>query len=344
MGLFNRPDNRDYRELDLDAPHGECDHCGKNLQVSQWRERGIETLDGLLVLTMRDRRCPDRQCPGRATIHRHPGELTLALPHDHCGLDLLLRIGELRLDQNLSLADIHARLADSNIPVCERTVGNAFQRFLALTRCVDGESPDTIEALRAQGGILLGVDGVQFDDSSPVLYVLTDLLSRRVLFASREPRRDAKSLAKLLRRVKALDVPVRGIVSDKEKGLVPAIREVFPDAPHQFCQLHFIKQCAKPLDEPLAELGAEMEKVGRAVRALQREFAALPPTTDADDLAERELAGDLLDLAHAATKKRSGRAPFDPPALQRHDAVVGVREWAREATRSRRRKKGAVGS
>lgn len=343
MGLVNRPEDRDYRELDLDAPDGVCHVCGKSLHVTQWRERSVETLDGLLVLTMRDRRCSDKTktCPGRAVIHRHPGELSFALPGDQCGLDLLMRIGEWRLDLHCSLDDIHARLDALGVRISPRTVGNAFQRFLALTRCIDGESPETIAELRAQGGILLGVDGVQFDDSSPVLYVLTDLLSRRVLFASREPRRDAKSLAKLLRRVKALGVPVRGIVSDKEKGLVPAIRKVFADVPHQYCQLHFIGQCSKPLDKPLAALSKEIDKVGRAVRALRREFSVLPPAMDADELAEREMAGNLLELAHAATKKRSGRAPFAPGALQRHDAVAEVLDYARETKRSRRRKKGA---
>jgi len=31
-------------------------------------------------------------------------------------------------------------------------------------------------------------------------------------------------------------------VTDMEKGLVPAIREVFPDVPHQYCQLHYLER------------------------------------------------------------------------------------------------------
>jgi len=83
--------------------------------------------------------------------------------------------------------------------------------------------------LLAQGGIVLMADGVQFDDTSPVLYVVWDALSGVPLFGERKPFRGEEDLIPLLMRVKEMDVPVIGAVSDKEKGLVPAVAEVFPD-------------------------------------------------------------------------------------------------------------------
>jgi len=84
------------------------------------------------------------------------------------------------------------------------------------------------------------VDGVQYDNTSPVLYMAWDGLSGTPLFGERKAFRGAEDLVPLLERVKAMDVKVIATVSDKEKGLVPAIADAFPETPHQLCQNHFL--------------------------------------------------------------------------------------------------------
>lgn len=338
MGCFTWPEI-EYREVELEAPAECCDICGGTLWISQWRRRKLQTFNGLIVLIAKDKRCHNQNCPGQAAIHRHPGEITIAVPNDSLALEVLLQIGQWRLDDNLSFAAIHRKLKTRGITIAERNVSEAFKRLLALLHGIDGESPETLDRLRRDGIILL-VDGVQFDETSTVLYVAMDAASRTVLFAERHDARSADALESLLQRVKALGVPVRGVVSDKETGLVPAIRRVFPDAPHQYCQLHFVNRCAAPLKTPLAELSAEVEAVGQQVRAMRRELAAAPPPIDDDERDERELVEGLLHAAHGATKV-AGRAPFDPPALKRHERLRKVSDVASTAASLRARKKGA---
>jgi hypothetical protein len=55
--------------------------------------------------------------------------------------------------------------------------------------------------------------------------------------------------------------------------------------------------------------------------------------------AEREVAGELLLAAHAASKV-AGRAPFDPAALKRHARLLAVADAAALAAA----KKGGLGS
>lgn len=322
MATFRWPDEREYRTLELDAPARCCAVCGGNLQVTQWRPRKLDTLDGFFVVIMRDKRCPDKACAGRATIHRHPAGLSLALPKDSLGLDVLLRIGEWRHRDNMSFAAIARHLNEDGIPVKQRKVTDAYHRLLAALRGIGGESPEVLARLKNDGIVLL-VDGVQFDACSAVLYIAIDAISGTVLFAERHDARSAAALTALLERVKALDVPVRGIVSDKETGLVPAIQAVFPEVPHQYCQLHFIKRCAEPLQEPLAELSAEIKQIGERVRSLRREIASRPEPCSEEEQADREIALAMLDAAHAATMA-AGRAPFDPTPLKRHDRVEAV--------------------
>lgn len=313
------------------APEARCPVCGQDTVISQWRGRQVERLTGHHVLAMRDRRCPLRTCQGRATIFRPVEEHRFALKKDVFGLDVLFEIAELRLRDDLSFEEITRRLNARGVPIKFRTTCECFKRFVALTSCCAGESEEVLEKLRAQGGMVVMIDGVQFDDRSPVLYLVVDTISRTPLFAERHAVRSAEGLKPLLERLKAMGVPIKAFVTDMEKGLVPAIRGVFPDVPHQFCQLHFLKRCAAGLDKPLAGLGAEVDRAAERVRRLRRDLAKAPAPASPEEVFDRELAEDLLRCAHAASK-RAGRAPSKPTALVRHDELAAVAQAVDEVT------------
>lgn len=334
MSKTLRPVDIEYTELNFVAQQETCEVCSSRLWITQHRERGITRLDGHWVLVLKDRRCPVASCPGRDRVYRAAEELTFALKGDLMGLDVLFEIGRRRLEDHMSFARIHRLLKDRGVSIGERSVSNAFERFLALTSCGSGESEILKEKFRKQGGIVLLIDGVQFDNHSPVLYVVSDAISHETLFAERHDSRTSPALQALLERVKKLGIPVLGIVSDKEKGLVPAIKAVFPNVPHQYCQFHFVKRCASALDRPLADLNAEVDAVGKEIRDLRRTLEMAPaPSTKAEE-AEREVAKELLHAAHAATKV-SGRAPFEPTALKRHERLLDV---AQTASRAKKKK------
>ena len=317
------PEDRDSFFHLFTAAETRCPVCGHDAVISQWRGRQIERLDGHHILAMRDRRCPVLSCSGRSAIFRPTEEHTFALKKDVYGLDVMFEIAERRLQDDLSFEEIMRRLNARGIPITLRTTCESFKRFVALTSCCAGESEEVRAKLRAQGGIVPMIDGVQFDDRSPVLYLVVDSLSRTPLFAERHAVRSAKALQPLLLRLKAMNVPIKAFVTDMEKGLVPAIRAVFPEVPHQFCQLHFIKRCAAALDKPLAGLRAEVDRAAEKVRKLRRDLKKAPAPATKDEAFDRGLATDLLRSAHSATK-RAGRAPSKPTALFRHDELAAV--------------------
>ena len=323
MSMPREPSEGDYETHEFTAPEDDCEECGGPLQITQWRGRAIWRLNGLNLLTMRDKRCGDHGCTGRTRVHRPPEEHCFAQKHDRLGLDVLFEIGERRLRDDLSFAAIHAQLEERGIDITERTVSNAFKRFLALMRCRAGDTAKVQKKLRRRGGMVVLIDGVQFDDHSPVLYVVTDTLSHTTLFAERHEVRSAEALAPMLERLKAMNVPILAFVTDKEKGLVPAIRKVFPDVPHQFCQLHYIKRCAEPLEKPLKRLGEAVGEAAKKVRKLRRQLRDAKPAASPAEAKERRTADRLLLAAHAASKV-SGRAPFEPPALKRHERMLKV--------------------
>ena len=304
-------------------------------------------------------------CAYEGLRYRSPDVGRLGLKGHEFGRDIVLWSGDQHVREHISIPRIHRQLANAyGVPICERSVGNLVSDYLALCDCVAGDSGRVQERLKRQGAIVLCVDGVQFDDSAPVLYVQRDAISGEVLYAERRLARGTADLVPMLRRIKALaaaiEVPIIGIASDKERSLVPAIAEVFPTVPHQFCQTHFLKNVATPLQEDDRALASVANETVLAVRKVQRTIerrfpavavgvglAAPPPAPpagrpgepasppaaaapDAEVAAELALAGTTVGLV-------SGRAITDPPGLKRLQRL----QWVRAAVEQAARKSGA---
>jgi hypothetical protein len=266
-----------------------------------------------------------------------------------------MAVGQRHLDQEQSLSRIGRDLTSSGVPIHQTHVGELFRDFLALCRMSRGGEAAVQQKLREQGGIYLMVDGVQFDEKSPVLYLCWDARSGTPLFGERLAKRDTDTVSEMLRRVKKMGVPVRGITTDGEKGLVPAVQRVFPEVPHQLCQSHFLFNCAEPLEADLKELGASVEQRADKVRALKKKLErkskasgpALPAEAPRDaqapsaesvappaPLSEREVAHTLCEAALLQARV-SGKAPLNPRQLARHQRLEQVRKTLDQARKKR---------
>ena len=293
-----------------------------------------------------------------------PTDLRLALPRRTYGLQITVYVGEQHLHRGVSLLQIQRDLNARGIPVDQRHTGRIFRDFLALVALARGDDAAVQQRLRAQGGIVLMCDGVQFEDRSPVLYLLWDAVSGTPLFGERKVFRGEDDLVPMLDKVKAMNVPVLGIVTDKERGLVPALQSVFPDVPYQFCHTHFLKNVAKPLQTDLTALQASVRRRADAVRAIARALcppdtapAAIcgtaddgPPTTLAEARPETsavvstapptttpdtpptaaDLAREVCELVRVNSRV-GGKAPLDPPELERHQRLEKVRALVNDA-------------
>ena len=338
-------EGREARQLVATASETVCETCGRELKIFEHRPRYVKRLDGLVHLVRRDKRCKDKGCPGYARIFRPLEDVRLALPRVKFGLDVVLAVGERHLKAE-SLRAIGRDLVAKGVPIAQTHVGRLFRSFMSLTELARGDGRRLQKKLRKQGGIVLMADGVQFDPHSPVLYVLWDAISGEPLFAERMEYRSAEDICPLLERVKAMGVKVIGIVSDKEKGLVPAIAKVFPDVPHQFCQTHFLKNCAKALDKDLGALGTSVTSRGDRVRKIGKRLhdesrarrktpsrldeASLPDVSSEGPLSEEQLVQELCSIAHDAVRA-TGKAPLSPPELVRHAKLEIIRETAQAA-------------
>jgi len=336
---------RPAREIVTTALEVRCPYCGESLEICQHRVRWVMRLDGDVHLTRRDRKCRSSGCEGPNRIFHAPEDLRLALPYRTYGLDVTLAIGERHL-RGESLGSVQRDLNARGIPIDQRHTGRVFRDFLALAGVALGDDASRRERLRAQGGIVLMCDGVQFDETAPVLYLAWDAMSGTPLFSERKAFRAEEDLRPILERVKAMDVPVIGIVSDKEKGLVPAVEAVFPETPYQFCQTHFLKNCARPLQEDLSALGASVTRRATCVHGIAKRLheaevsaptAASPATeTAAPKMPDAEFGREVCELVRQ-NARASGKAPLDPPELKRHEKLEAVRQLLSDDARKRGR-------
>jgi hypothetical protein len=175
-----------------------------------------------------------------------------------------------------------------------------------------------------------------------VLYLIVDALSHRPLFGKEFMVRGAEDLVPFIAQLNDIGVSILGVVSDKERALVPAIAEALPGVKHQFCQLHYVDNVAKPMEDDLKALGAEIRQTEQDLRHYERKLLKNKRKAERKGEAPAADLGVSLELAEAARAeaRRAARAPFDPPALRRHEGLEAVREAAHEA----REKKGAPGT
>jgi len=81
----------------------------------------------------------------------------------------------------------------------------------------------------------------------------------------------SKTFSSFLQPIAAQGWRVTAILSDKQRGLEPAVAAVFPDIPHAWCQVHYLNNAAEPIATAVEQLKVTLrqdirERVGPLIR------------------------------------------------------------------------------
>ena len=156
------------------------------------------------------------------------------------------------------------------------------------------------EAYRDIPSLVLTLDGLQPEKGHETLYVVRELMRKRVWFAepllsSATP--EGRRLIVVARQwAERLNKPVRGWMSDKQDAFVKAIASEFPGTPHRYCYNHFLRDVAQPVLEMDSRAKVKMRRTVRGLRALERRVladhrpAAAPEPTPPDERSKPEAA------------------------------------------------------
>jgi hypothetical protein len=249
-----------------------CPHCERPTRADYTNYRTVSRLDGVLRLALRIRRCHTADCPLRLRPYRPEAEGRLALPHHEFGLDVLALVGRLRHADHRSTTEIRQELVRRGLVLAQRTVTNVLDRYDEL-RALDATDPARFrDQLAGQPTVVLALDGLQPDVGHEVLWVLRDCVSGQILLARSLLSATQNDLAALLSEVRdALPIPITAVVSDGQHSIRKAVKKALPNATHQLCHFHYLREAARPIYEADRHAKKQLKKRVRGIRKIERE-------------------------------------------------------------------------
>ena len=251
-----------------------CPHCGDLLVMCNYLawDKTVQLLDRVLSVASRPGCCRHATCAGsRMRLLSAEGQ-GIALPGSTYGYDVLVRIGWRRQEYHATYREIHAELA-SQVRISESHVGYLYQQvYLPLLACHERQYRDHLAQIaKEQGGLIIALDGLAPQGGEPQIWFIRELTSGVTLRSGWLSQQDQPTFEAFLAPLKHLEWPILAVVSDKQKGLVPAVATVLPHSRYQFCQAHYLRNLAEPLAEVDAAFKVELrqtvrEQIGDLIR------------------------------------------------------------------------------
>ena len=312
-------------EQRLEPLQTRCPTCGNAMWADYDNYRSVATLNGVVRLTLKVRRCANPSCERFHVPYRPEGEGAFALPEHEFGLDVVALVGSLRHAEHRSVPEIHKDLVRRGLDICERTVTNLLDRYDELA-ALSLASDERLQRITAeQGRVILAIDGLQPDVGHEVLWVIRDCISGEVMLARSMLSATEKDLAPLLRKVKrALRVTIMGVISDGQHSIRNAVAKALPGVPHQLCQFHYLREAARPIFEADRHAKKELKKRVRGVRPIERKVEG---RTDAE---AHLVKGYCAAVRSSITD--DGGPPLAASGLKLHGRISAISESLERAS------------
>src|SRR5207245_10882893 len=210
------------------------------------------------------------------------------------GWDVLCWLGHRRFARHWSVPQLRAELQDTyQIRLSDDALASSLGRYQTMLANRQQDPERLADDYRDIASLVLTIDGLQPEKGHETLYVVRELMRKRVWFAepllsSATP--EVRRLIALARQwAERLDKAVRGWMSDKQDAFVKAIASEFPGIPHRYCYNHFLRDVAQPVLEMDSRAKVKMRRKVRGLRAIERRGleahrpAAAPEPTPSDE-------------------------------------------------------------
>jgi hypothetical protein len=282
--------------------------------------RRVRTLEGVVQLRLKVRRCATPECKRFCQAYRPESEGKWALPQHEFGLDVIALVGSLRYQEHRSVSQIHQVLEHKGIRVSERTVSNLLNRYDELLSLHLSDSERISNIVAQQSQVILAIDGMQPNVGHEVLWLIREVLSGEILLAKPLLSSSSEDLAPLLKQVKQqLSVPIVAVVSDGQCSIRKAVAQALPEVAHGLCHFHYLREAAKPIYEADRHAKKELKKRVRGVRKLERTLNAQP------EQRMNEVVEGYCQAVRAALTE-DGRPPLDAAGLTLHKRLTQIDE------------------
>ena len=283
-----------------------CPVCSGPLALYNYLagDKTVQTLDSVLSIASRPGHCADPACPGHTMRLLSAQGQQIAMPGSTYGYDVLARIGWLRQERRETYAEIQTELS-RQVQISKTHVRYLYHQFyLPLLACHARQHWARLEqAAQQHQGLIIALDGLAPEGGEPQLWFIRELLTGLALRSGWLSQQDHATFEAFLEPVAQLPWPILAVLSDKQKGLLPAVDKVLPHSWHQFCQGHYLKNLAEPLAEADEAFKVELRKtirqeVGDLIRAEKPADAAEAGVLTVTGLLPSSLAAEAPPTAN----------------------------------------------
>jgi len=303
-----------------------CALCGASLVERGYQSspKTIFTMAGVCRVAQRPKRCPHASCAWHAETLKAAAWQHLAPRYSVYSYDVIAQIGWERQEQRQPFIEIHAGLS-VRMPISEAEVRYLYhQQYLPLLACLERQQLAHLNAVAAQTGLLLSLDGLAPEGGEPQLWVIRELQTGLTVRSGWLSQQDQATFRHFLQPIADQGWRVRAILSDKQRGLEPAVAAVFPATPHAWCQLHYLNNAAEPVAAAVEQLKVALRQdIRDQVGLLIREEAGphAPGVLTVTGLLPSPLAsgvtGAASSLVTAVTAPAQAREPIVQDLLRR---------------------------
>lgn len=188
-----------------------------------------------------------RQDPTTKRIYGSTALRRLVAPGCNFGYEVLVEVGHRLFIQAQPVSTILTELARSHVHLSASTVAELGRRFIVLLALAHRRCTERLhQAMVLQGGYLLHLDAT-VEDHSPMLMTGIDAVMEIVLGNIKLPGEKTSAIVPFLQQLGQCFGPPLALVHDMSKGILAAIKEVFPGVPDYICHFHFLRDVGRDL-------------------------------------------------------------------------------------------------
>ena len=295
-----------------------CPDCQGSLEAAYVSgAKTVQTLGGVLTIAQRPKRCADPLCLGHTLVWKSAQWQQIAPGYCTYGYDVIAHIGWQRQTHRETFEAIHAGLRP-RLQISDSQVRALYHyRYLPLLACQERQHRARLEAVAERTGLILSLDGLAPEGGEPQLWVVRELQTGLTLRSGWLSQQDQTAFENFLRPIADLELRVAAVMSDKQRGLLPAVAQVLPGIPHGFCQVHYLKNAGAPVAEADETMKITLRQgvraeVGSLIRQEQAEASGVLTVT-----------GLLPSPVNEAKPAQAAPTPYPPdPVAQARDTLV----------------------
>ena len=264
----------------------QCPQCEQELVEMSYLNglKTVQMMSQVKTIAYRPKRCINEGCANAQVSMTSASWQGIAPKYSIYGYDVIAQIGWERQKGRATFGMIYANLS-GQIQIGASQVRYLYQqRYLPLLACHERQHLKELEVLGREKGLLLSLDGLMPEGGEPQLWIIRELQTGWTLRSGWMDNQDEAAFVEFLQPIADLHLAVKAVMSDKQRGLLPAVKVVFPNAKHGICQFHYLDNAAEPVAEADEQMKIELRQevrseVGELIRKKQAEKPSIPVVT-----------------------------------------------------------------